>query len=99
MILCAASRALGSYTLLLGRTQPDHPAALNDPAGILATDPSLEIRYVPKAIRLAMHACELSAVANAAYLDFLETTFAEADQRAFRWLGYRVKYGRRVSNS
>ena len=64
------------------RVQPDHPAALNDLAWILATERRPELRNVPEAIRLATRACELSAYTNPQCLDTLGTAFAQAGRWA-----------------
>jgi tetratricopeptide (TPR) repeat protein len=62
--------------------QPNHIAALNDLAWILATERNPEIRNVSEAIRLGARACQLSVRTNAACLDTLGTAFAEASRWA-----------------
>jgi tetratricopeptide (TPR) repeat protein len=64
------------------RVQPNHPAALNDLAWILASERNPGIRNVSEAIRLATRACQLSAYTNAACLDTLGAAFAEANRWA-----------------
>jgi protein O-mannosyl-transferase len=64
------------------RVQPDHVAALNDLAWILATERAPGVRDVSEAIRLARHACEVSTRTNAACLDTLGTAFSEAGRYA-----------------
>jgi tetratricopeptide (TPR) repeat protein len=64
------------------RAQPEHAAALNELAWILATERDPSLRNVPEAIRLGTRACELSAHTNAAYLDTLGTAFSEASRCA-----------------
>jgi tetratricopeptide (TPR) repeat protein len=64
------------------RLQPNHAAALNDLAWILATERDPAIRNVLEAIRLGMLACQFSAYTNAAYLDTLGTALSEANRWA-----------------
>ena len=64
------------------RRQPNHAAALNDLAWILATEHDPAIRNVPEAIRLGTLACQFSAYTNAAYLDTLGAALSAANRWA-----------------
>jgi Flp pilus assembly protein TadD len=60
------------------RLQPSWPAALNDLAWVLATDPKPEHRNGAEAIELARKACELSEHKEPRYLGTLDACYAEA---------------------
>ena len=64
------------------KAKPDHLAALNDLAWILATAKDGQIRNVPEAIKLAERACRLSPKGDALYLDTLAVADSEAGQFA-----------------
>jgi tetratricopeptide (TPR) repeat protein len=60
------------------RVQPDQEEICNNLAWTLATQPDAKFRDGNEAVRLAEHACELSAFKNAAFLDTLAAAYAEA---------------------
>jgi Flp pilus assembly protein TadD len=60
------------------RLQPSWPAALNDLAWVLATDPKPEHRKGAEAIELAQKACELTQYKEPRYLGTLDACYAEA---------------------
>lgn len=60
------------------KLQPDHAAALNDLAWLLAAGASEAIRDVAEAVPLAERACELTSGKNARFLDTLATVYAAA---------------------
>jgi tetratricopeptide (TPR) repeat protein len=60
--------------------KPDFPAALNQLAWILATDPDPKLRSGSEAVRLAKQACELTQNQQAAFLTTLSAACAENGQ-------------------
>jgi Flp pilus assembly protein TadD len=73
------AEAMAHYRMALG-LQPAMPAALNNLAWILATDPHAEIRNGPEAVRLARRACALTQDAKPVMIGTLAAACAEAGQ-------------------
>lgn len=70
-------KAIENYQRAL-RLNPDLVEALNGLAWIYATSPRAEIRNGPEAIRLALHACELTQRRKPDPLDTLAAAYAES---------------------
>jgi tetratricopeptide (TPR) repeat protein len=62
--------------------QPDHLAALNELAWLLATHPQTELRDGARAVELAERACRLSGEAEPRYWGTLDAAYAEAGRFA-----------------
>jgi len=62
--------------------QPDHAAAMNDLAWLLAAGPTESLRDTPEAIRLAERACALTQRRNPRFLDTLATAYAQGGRLA-----------------
>ena len=58
--------------------KPDHAAAANDLAWILATETNGAVRNVTEAVRWGKRACELTTNQIAGYLDTLGVAYSEA---------------------
>jgi len=69
--------AVQSYREAL-RLKPNWPAALNDLAWLLATQPQPEQRNGAEAVTLAERACALTQRHEARYLGTLDAAYAEA---------------------
>lgn len=88
-----AHQLLGMCLTRLGRTgdavasyrravelAPDEPAVLNSLAWLLATHAESRHRHGADAVRLALHACELTDFGDPSLLDTLAAAYAEAGQ-------------------
>ena len=73
--------AIGHYTEAL-RLKPDFLPALNNLAWIRATQADPKLRDGAEAVRLAEHACQLSARKEWGFLDTLAAAYAEAGRFA-----------------
>ncbi len=73
----AVADAIAEYQSLL-KLHPDNPAALNNFAWLLATQPEARWRNGAEAVRLAQHACELTTNQEAVCLGTLAAAYAEA---------------------
>ena len=71
--------AVSRFQTALG-DKPDFPAALNELAWILSTDPDPNLRSGSEAVRLAKRACELTQNQQAPFLTTLSAAYAETGQ-------------------
>ncbi len=70
------AEALAIWNSLM-RAQPDNPAVLNRMARALATCTDAAVRNGPEALRLALHAVQISRAQEPAFLDTLSAAYAE----------------------